>query len=62
MIPYNLFVKKYRPIVSEDYPEIEGLHVLKEVGRLWNDISDAEMSLFKDLAKKDLSRYHTEHK
>jgi len=34
---------------------------MKEVGRLWNQISENDLEKYKDMARKDLERFKSEH-
>ena len=34
---------------------------MKEVGHLWNNITEPQISHYKKLARDDLERYHTDH-
>jgi hypothetical protein len=42
-------------------PDIPPLDIMKEVGRLWSNISIGELETYKKLAQTDLLRYRNEH-
>jgi hypothetical protein len=42
-------------------PDIPPLDIMKEVGRLWGNISIGELETYKKLAQTDLLRYRNEH-
>ena len=42
-------------------PHIRRLHIMKEVGRLWNQISENDLEKYKDMARNDLERFKSEH-
>lgn len=44
-----------------DNPNIPALDIMKEVGRIWQNISKEELDYFKEKSKKDMERYKREH-
>ena len=54
-------VLKTRPRVVKEHPNIAALDIMKEVDRVWQNISKEELEYFKDKSKKDMDRYWKEH-
>jgi hemerythrin len=44
-----------------DNPNIPALDIMKEVGRIWQNITKEELDYFKEKAKKDMERHKREH-
>ena len=42
-------------------PNIAALDIMKEVGRIWQNISKEELDYFKDKSRRDMDRYWSEH-
>ncbi|KAL0211665.1 hypothetical protein RCL1_005291 [Eukaryota sp. TZLM3-RCL] len=49
---YNLFVKKMRPQVVEENPDMENKHILGELGRRWSALDASEKAPYEEEAKK----------
>jgi hypothetical protein len=47
--------------VVKDNPDIPSLDIMKEVGRIWQNISKEELDYFKEKSKIDMERYKREH-
>jgi len=47
--------------VVKEHPNIAALDIMKEVGRVWQNIRKEELEYFKDKSKKDMDRYWKEH-
>ena len=45
----------------KDNPDIPSLDIMKEVGRIWQNISKDELDYFKEKSKVDLERFKREH-
>ena len=44
-----------------DNPNIPALDIMKEVGRIWQNIQKEELDYFKEKSRKDMDRYRREH-
>lgn len=44
-----------------DHPNIPSLDIMKEVGRIWQNITKEELDYFKRKSNQDLERYRKEH-
>lgn len=44
-----------------DNPDIPSLDIMKEVGRIWQNISKEELDYFKEKSKLDMERFKREH-
>lgn len=44
-----------------DNPNIPALDIMKEVGRIWQNITKEELEYFKEKSNKDMGRYTREH-
>lgn len=44
-----------------DHPNIPSLDIMKEVGRIWQNITKDELQYFKQKSDQDLERYKREH-
>ena len=44
-----------------DNPNIPALDIMKEVGRIWQNIMKDELDYFKEKAMRDMERYKREH-
>jgi len=47
--------------VVKDHPNIPALDIMKEVGRIWQNITKDELDYFKEKSRKDMERYLKEH-
>ena len=45
----------------KDNPDIPSLDIMKEVGRIWQNISKEELEYFKEKSKLDMERFKREH-
>ncbi len=52
-----IFVQETRPKIVNANPNMGALMVMKEVGRAWQSMSDADRKYFKDKADNDKHRY-----
>ena len=50
-----------RPKVVRDNPNIPSLDIMKEVGRIWQNIGKEELEYFKKKSYQDLERFRKEH-
>lgn len=50
-----------RPKVVRDNPNIASLDIMKEVGRIWQNIKKEELDYFKEKSRIDMERYKREH-
>ena len=50
-----------RPKVVKDHPNIPALDIMKEVGRIWQNITKEELDFFKKMSQEDMQRYLQEH-
>ena len=48
------------PKFNSDSPP-RGLKIMKEVGRLWSQIKEDSLSIYREQARLDLERYKKEH-
>lgn len=44
-----------------DHPNIPALDIMKEVGRIWQNIKKDELDYFKEKSRRDMDRYTKEH-
>lgn len=44
-----------------DHPNIPALDIMKEVGRIWQNITKEELDYFKEKSRRDMERYWKEH-
>ncbi len=44
-----------------DHPNIPSLDIMKEVGRIWQNIGKEELAYFKVKSDQDLERFKREH-
>ena len=58
---YMIFVREVRTKVTDDFPDMNALDVMKEVGRRWQSISMVDKSYFQALADKDKERFKKEN-
>lgn len=45
----------------KEHPNIPALDIMKEVGRIWQNITKEELDYFKQKSKEDMQRYLSEH-
>lgn len=57
---YTLFVKVQRKKLQEEDPTKTTPELMKEIGRLWKNITDSEKSWYQSMAAKDKERYKRE--
>jgi hypothetical protein len=41
----------------KDHPNIPALDIMKEVGRIWQNITKEELDFFKKMSQEDMQRY-----
>lgn len=58
---YMIFVREVRSKVTQEFPDMNALDVMKEVGRRWQQISDTDKSYFQNMANKDKGRFKREN-
>lgn len=58
---YMIFVREVRSRVTQEFPDMNALDVMKEVGRRWQSISDEDKSYYQSLADKDKERFKREN-
>lgn len=58
---YMIFVREVRTKVTQDFPDMNALDVMKEVGRRWQSINPLDKSYFQNLADKDKERFKKEN-
>lgn len=44
---YMLFGKKMRPVVLKEHPDYDVTEVMKELGKMWRELSDEEKEKYK---------------
>ena len=44
-----------------DHPHIPALDIMKEVGRIWQNIKKDELDFLKEKSRRDMDRYWREH-
>lgn len=44
-----------------DHPNIPALDIMKEVGRIWQNINKEDLEYFKEKSRRDMERYWREH-
>lgn len=54
LTPYMLFVRDTRKKVVDTMPHVRSLNIMKEVGRIWNTITNKDLQKYKLLAQIDL--------
>jgi len=57
---YMYFCKEERDRIKEDYPDMKGPDVTKELGVRWKKLSDDDKVPFEELANVDKERYRSE--
>lgn len=57
---YLYFCQDVRSQVNDDNPEMNGKEVMKELGRLWKELSDKDKIPYNELSSKDKARYESE--
>jgi uncharacterized protein (UPF0305 family) len=58
---YMIFVRDTRAKVTQEFPDMNALDVMKEVGRRWQAISKENKDYFQALADKDKERFKKEN-
>lgn len=56
-----IFVRDTRSKVTQEYPDMNALDVMKEVGRRWQTITKEDKDYFQKLADKDKERFKKEN-
>jgi hypothetical protein len=57
---YMFFVRETRTRVANEMPDIPPLDIMKEVGKIWQRQTEADLKEFRRLAKEDSIRYQEE--
>ena len=58
---YMIFVREVRAKVTQDFPDMNALDVMKEVGRRWQSIDPEDKKYFQAQADKDKDRFKREN-
>lgn len=58
---YMIFVREVRAKVTQEFPDMNALDVMKEVGRRWQNISEEDKAYYQALADKDKERFKKEN-
>ena len=58
---YMIFVREVRTKVTQEFPNMNALDVMKEVGNRWQSITELDKSYFQDMANKDKDRFKREN-
>lgn len=58
---YMIFVREVRTKVTQEFPDMNALDVMKEVGRRWQSIIPTDKSHYQELANKDKERFKREN-
>jgi len=58
---YMIFVREVRAKVTQDFPDMNALDVMKEVGRRWQSIIPEDKKYFQTQADKDKERFKREN-
>lgn len=56
-----IFVREVRSRVTQEFPDMNALDVMKEVGRRWQSITDEDKNYYQALADKDKERFKREN-
>lgn len=56
-----IFVRDTRSKVTTEFPDMNALDVMKEVGRRWQSINKEDKAHFKQLADQDKDRFKKEN-
>jgi len=58
---YMIFVREVRSRVTQEFPDMNALDVMKEVGKRWQNITQEDKDYFQALADKDKERFKREN-
>lgn len=58
---YMIFVREVRAKVTQEFPDMNALDVMKEVGRRWQSITKEDKDYYQALADKDKERFKKEN-
>jgi len=58
---YMIFVREVRTRVTQEFPDMNALDVMKEVGRRWQSIIPEDKNYYQGLAGKDKERFKREN-
>lgn len=56
-----IFVREVRTKVTQEFPDMNALDVMKEVGRRWQSITVSDKEYFQSMADKDKERFKKEN-
>lgn len=56
-----IFVREVRARVTQEYPDMNALDVMKEVGKRWQSIAKDDKDYYQKLADKDKERFKREN-
>lgn len=56
-----IFVREVRARVTQEYPDMNALDVMKEVGKRWQSIEKENKDYYQKLADKDKERFKREN-
>ena len=56
-----IFVREVRTRVTQEFPDMNALDVMKEVGRRWQSITPQDKNHYQELANKDKERFKREN-
>lgn len=56
-----IFVREIRTKVTQEFPEMNALDVMKEVGRRWQNITPEDKNYYQNMANKDKERFKKEN-
>ena len=56
-----IFVREVRSRVTQEFPDMNALDVMKEVGRRWQSIATDDKNYYQSLADKDKERFKREN-
>lgn len=56
-----IFVRETRAKVTQEFPDMNALDVMKEVGRRWQSIAEEDKGYFQAMADKDKDRFKREN-
>lgn len=56
-----IFVREVRTRVTQEFPDMNALDVMKEVGRRWQNITPEDKNHYQELANRDKERFKREN-
>lgn len=57
---YLYFCDEKRPLVKSQHPEFKVGEIMKELGKMWKELSDSDKAKYNELYQKDKARYEEE--